>query len=121
MQELLLVLACVAGLVGVGLVAIAITPQIMIVMGLWTLAGGLLLGIPTGFWYHVALYRKLAPRMPLPPRWWRRPVELHARLTALEFSLIRPWFIAGAVGFVLCCVGGVAAIIGLLVTRLQEG
>jgi hypothetical protein len=33
----------------------------------------------------------------------------------LEFKPVRPWFVAGAAGFVLCCVGGLAAIAGLSV------
>ena len=121
MLELLLVLASVVGFAVIALITVAITPQIMIELGLWALAGGLLVGIPTGVWYHVVLYRQLAPRMTLPPRWWRAPVELHSQLTPFEFRRVRPWFLAGAVGFLLCCVGGVAAIIGLLVIRLLAG
>lgn len=120
MLELLLVLASVAGLGVITFITVVITPQIMIELGLWALAGGLLVGIPTGLWYHVALYRQLAPRMTLPPRWWRAPVELHARLTPVEFRRVRPWFLAGAVGFLLCCVGGLAAVAGLLVTNFPR-
>lgn len=120
MLELLLVVGGIVGIGLIGLIAVVITPQLMIALGFWMLAGGLLVGIPTGLWYHVALYRQLAPRMTLPPRWWRAPVELHQQLTPFEFSRVRPWFVAGAVGFLLCCVGGVAAIVGLLVIRLQE-
>jgi hypothetical protein len=117
MLELLLVLASVVGLVVIGIITLVITPQIMIELGLWVLAAGLLVGIPTGFWYHVVLYRQLAGRITLPSRWWRAPVELHPLLTSSEFRRVRPWFVAGAVGFVLCCVGGVAAIAGLLMMR----
>jgi len=118
MLELLLVLASVVGLCVLALITVVITPQIMIELGLWVLASGLLVGIPTGLWYHVALYRQLTPRMTLPPRWWRAPVELHLLLTPQEFRRVRPWFVVGAVGFLLCCVGGVAAIAGLLVIKL---
>ena len=118
MLELLLVLASVVGFGVIALITVVITPQIMIELGLWVLVGGLLVGIPTGLWYHVELYRQLAPRVTLPPRWWRAPVDLHSQLTPLELRRVRPWFVAGAVGFLLCCVGGIAAIIGLLVTRL---
>jgi hypothetical protein len=120
MHEFLLVLAILMGFGVIGLVTVVITPQLMIDLGLWVLAGGLLIGIPTGLWYHVALYRALAGRIALRPGWWRRPVELHPLLTPQEFRRVRPWFVAGAVGFLLCCVGGVAAIIGLLVVRLRE-
>ncbi len=120
MFEFLLALAIVIGLGVIVLITAVITPQIMIELGLWVLAIGLLVGIPTGLWYHVALYHQLVPRIILPARWWRRPVELHSLLTPVEFRRVRPWFVAGAVGFLLCCVGGVAAIIGLLVIRFHE-
>lgn len=119
MFEFLLAAAILTALLLTGLITVAVTPALMIEVGLWTLAGGLFVGVPTGLWYHVALYRTLAGRCTLAPGWWRRPVELHPLLTPQEFKHVRPWFIAGAVGFVLCCVGGVAAIIGLLVVRFR--
>jgi len=120
MLELLLVLGGIVGIGLIGLISLVITPQLMIELGLWVLAGGLLVGIPTGLWYHVVLYRQLATRMTLPPGWWRAPVELHAQLTPFQFRRVRPWFLLGAVGFLLCCLGGAAAIIGLVVIKLQE-
>ncbi len=120
MYELLLVLASMVGFGAIALITVVITPQIMIELGFRLLAVGLLVGIPTGLWYHVALYRALVGRVTLPPRWWKAPVELHTQLTPFELRRVRPWFVAGAIGFLLCCVGGVAAIVGLLVTRLQE-
>jgi len=119
MFELLLAAAIVLALVVIGLLTVAITPGLMIEFGLWVLAGGLILGVPTGLWYHLVLYRTLSGRGHLKPGWWRRPVELHPLLTPQEYNHVRPWFVAGAVGFVLCCVGGVAAIIGLLVIRYR--
>jgi hypothetical protein len=120
MFEFLLAISIMAGLGVIAFLTVMITPQLMIELGLWVLAGALLVGIPTGFWYHVVLYRQLAPRITLAPRWWRRPVELHPLLTPVEYSRVRPWFVVGAVGFLLCCAGGVVAIIGLLVSRFQE-
>lgn len=115
MHEFLLVLASLVGVAVLGFITKAITPLIMIEFGLWILAGGLLIGIPSGLWYHVVLYRALRKRMTLPSGWWRAPVKLHHRLTPSEFRPVRPWFVAGAAGFVLCCVGGMAAIAGLSV------
>jgi hypothetical protein len=120
MFEFLLAISIVAALGSIALVTAVITPRLMIELGLWVLASGLLIGIPTGLWYHVVLYRALAGKVALRPGWWRRPVELHPLLTPAESKRVRPWFLAGAVGFVLCCVGGVAAIIGLLVIRFRE-
>jgi len=120
MLELLLVLGSLVGLCAIAFITVVVTPQIMIELGLWVLAVGLLIGIPTGLWYHVALYRELAPRMTLPPRWWRAPVELHPLLTPQEFRRVRPWFVAGAAGFVLCCIGGLAAIAGLMMINFYS-
>lgn len=100
-----------------GLLTVVATPPRMVELGLWALALGLLIGIPTGWWYHVVLYRALSLRMALPPGWWQRPVALHPLLQADEYRHVRPWFLAGALGFVLCLAGGVAAIVGLLVMR----
>jgi len=119
MFEFLLATAIVAVLLVIGLVAVAITPGLMVELGLWVLAAGLILGVPTGVWYHVALYRALTGAGNLKPGWWRRPVELHPLLTPRQFIDVRFWFVGGAVGFVLCCIGGVAAIIGLLVIRYR--
>jgi hypothetical protein len=119
MLECLLAAAIVLALVLIGLATVAITPGLMIELGLLVLAGGLVVGVPTGLWYHIALYRALGGRGNLKPGWWRRPAELHPLLAPQEFTHVRPWFVAGAVGFVLCCVGGVAAIIGLLVIRYR--
>ena len=115
MHEFLLVVVSIVGVAVIGFITKMITPEIMIEFGLWILAGGLLIGLPSGVWYHVTLYRALNRRMKLPAGWWRAPVTLHAKLTPSEFQPIRPWFVAGAAGFVLCCVGGLAAIAGLSV------
>jgi len=120
MIELLLVLGGIVAIGLVGLGSIVITPRLMTELGFWMLAGGLLIGIPTGIWYHVELYKQLSPRITLPRRWWRAPVELHPQLTPQEYRKVRPWFVVGAVGFLLCCLGGIAAIIGLSVIKLQE-
>lgn len=120
MLELLLVLSGMVAIGLAGLVSIVITPQLMVELGFWVLAVGLLIGIPTGFWYHVALYRQLSPRIALPSRWWRAPVELYPQLTPAEYRQVRPWFVVGAAGFLLCCLGGIAAIVGFSVIRLQE-
>lgn len=66
---------------------------------------GLVLGVPTGFWYHVLLYRALRPQGPLPRTWWLRPDRLHDRLSAeARVRVMRPFY-WGAVGFVVSIVG----------------
>ena len=56
MLELLLVLGSLVGFCVIALITVVVTPQIMIELGLWVLAVGLLVGIPTGLWYHVVRY-----------------------------------------------------------------
>jgi hypothetical protein len=116
MLELLFVGWMILLLVIMGLVTLLISPQLMVEFGLWVLAAGLLLGVPTGIGYHLRLYRSLSRRMALPIGWWRSPVDFHPLLTRQEFRPILPWFLAGAVGFGLCVVGGIVAITGLSMT-----
>ena len=94
-----------------------LTPHLVAAIGTGTLALGLLLAVPTGFWYHVILYRCLQSRIPLPRRWWVSPADLHPHLTEAERRRIRPWYRIGGVGFVLSVVGGLSAIGGLLLGR----
>lgn len=117
MLEVLLVLASLVVIGLTGLLAVVVTPPRMVELRLWALALGLLIGIPMGWWYHVVLYRTLSSRMALPSRWWQKPVDLHPLLRPDEYSRVRPWFVARALGFALCLTGGVAAITGLLVIR----
>jgi hypothetical protein len=115
MLEIALVLATVVAVGVLGFLATILTPRLMTTIGLVTLALGLLVGVPTGFWYHVLLYRVLSPRIRLPPKWWWSPVDLHANLTEQELARLKPWFTIGGIGFVLSLVGGLAAMAGLLV------
>jgi hypothetical protein len=115
MLEIALVLATVVTVGLLGFLATILTPRLMTTIGVVTLAVGLLVGVPTGFWYHVLLYRVLSARMTLPPKWWWAPVDLHPHLTGPELSRLKPWFTVGGVGFALSLVGGLAAMAGLLV------
>jgi len=115
MLEITLVLATVVAVGALGFLATILTPRLMTALGLLTLACGLLVGLPTGFWYHVLLYRTLKPRMRLPPRWWWAPVDLHPYLTGPELARLQPWFRVGGLGFALSLVGGLAALAGLLI------
>jgi hypothetical protein len=114
MLEIALVLIALvaAGLSGVA--GAIITPRLLAALGLATLMLGLLLGIPTGFWYHVVLYRLVSAKVSLPGAWWLAPARLHVHLNGAEQRRIRPWYRVGGVGFVLAVAGGLVAIAGLL-------
>ncbi len=115
MLEIALVLATIVAVGILGFLTTIFTPDLMTTIGLVMLALGLLLGVPTGFWYHVLLYRILSPRIALPPKWWWAPVDLHPLLTEQELARLKPWFTIGGIGFVFSIVGGLAAMAGLLV------
>ena len=114
MLEITLVLLAVA-LVGlVGALVTVLTPPLITVFAMATMCLGLLVGVPTGFWYHVVLYRIVSRKVPLPRAWWMAPSALHSQLTDAERRRINRWYRLGGLGFVLSVVGGLAAIAGLL-------
>ncbi|MBI5411376.1 MAG: hypothetical protein HZA21_05230 [Nitrospirae bacterium] len=114
MLEIALVLSTLLAVGLVGLLTTIVTPPLMTELGLWTLAVGLIAGLPTGFWYHVLLYRLLARKTTVPAGWWWSPVDFHQQLAREEVALIKPWFLLGGVGFILSLAGGMAAMAGLL-------
>lgn len=108
----------VIAIVSVGLVGFlaAVPPASLATAGgLGILLLGLLIGVPSGLWYHVALYRLVSARMSLPRTWWLSPSSLHRHLTDEERRQIARWYRVGGVGFVLCLAGGLAAIGSLLI------
>ncbi len=84
----------------------------VLIGGAIMVVAGMLLGVPTGVLYHLALYRRLRPRGPLPPRWWVAPLKLHPRLEARDRRSVMPWFWLGAAGFLVTCLGCVLVAIG---------
>ncbi|MDP2702640.1 MAG: hypothetical protein Q8P98_11280 [Candidatus Rokubacteria bacterium] len=117
MLEITLVLTAVAAVGLVALLATVLTPGFMIVIALGTLLLGLVVGVPTGFWYHVVLYRIVSAKIRLPRRWWVSPSNLHIHLSNAEQRRIKVWYRLGGIGFVLSVVGGLAAIAGVLMAR----
>jgi hypothetical protein len=83
------------------------------------IALGLLLGVPTGFVYHVKLRAALLAQGDLPRRWWVRPFELHERLAEPELRRMRPWFMLGGAGFLLCVLGIAGATLGVIALALR--
>jgi hypothetical protein len=116
MLEIALVLGALLALGVVGLGALA-PMSLLTALGLLTLGVGLAVGVPTGLWYHVVLYRVVSRKTVVPRRWWLAPAALHAHLTTDEERRVRPWYRIGGVGFVLCLVGGLGAIAALLIGR----
>ena len=114
MLESLLVIGLVALVSGVAAVAFAFGWITIALGGLVCAAVGLILGVPTGVYYHVALYRCLTPRGVLPARWWWNPTKYHRYLTIDEQRLVMRWFYAGGAGFGLVVLGGVLTFVGVM-------
>jgi hypothetical protein len=117
MLEITLVLATVVAVGLIGFLVSTLSSSLVATIGVGALALGLAVGVPTGFWYHVILYRSVSTRTPLPRAWWLSPSGLHHHLTEAERHRIAPWYCIGGVGFVLSVAGGLAAIVGLLLGR----
>lgn len=73
--------------------------------GMWVTAAGFVVGVPTGFIYHLRLYQLLSPRGELPPGWYWRPLRFNARLRHDERSAVMSWCYVGGLGFVIICIG----------------
>lgn len=114
MPEISLVILGVALLVALGSLSNLISPVLFTEIGLWLLVFGLIEGLPTGFYYHLVLYRILGPRGKLPPRWWMSPQKYHAYLDEKEYRVIRRWFVLGGIGFLFSVIGGGLAFLGLI-------
>ncbi len=117
MLEITLVLAAIAAPGLVALFAPAFTSPLLAAIGLGTLLLGLVVGVPTGFWYHVVLYRIVSTKTRLPRTWWVFPSGLHRHLTSAEQRRVGLWYRIGGAGFVLSVAGGLVAIVGLLMAR----
>jgi hypothetical protein len=80
---------------------------------------GLVVGVPTGFWYHVRLRACLSGREELPARWWVRPVALHSRLQDDERSGVLRWFYVGGLGFLMTVLGCALVVVGVAVGAVR--
>jgi hypothetical protein len=121
MIETLLVFIGVAVLTA-GALVVHLVPAEWVVQAGWACTVvGLLLGVPTGFWYHVKLRAYLQRTGELPAGWWLRPVAHHGRLDPEEQPGVLVWFFAGGVGFVLTVLGCVGVAAGVLLQAWRAG
>ena len=100
-----------------GIVA-AITSLMCLLSGIWVTpwetlyyagigvtGAGFLIGVPTGFVYHVRLYQVLHPRGDLPGGWYWRPIRYNKCLRPEERRGVMSWCYLGGFGFVVICIG----------------
>lgn len=115
MLELMLVIVIVTVLLAIRwIMEVSVSGSTLTILGLSVLAAGIIEGIPTGFYYHIVLYRLLHRRGKLPPGWWISPSQYHVHLNMEEGQRVRRWFFLGGLGFLLCVVGGLLALSGMV-------
>ena len=117
MIETVVVLGLLFLLGGAGWAALLLDWETIAVSGMLLAFFGLALGVPTGFYYHVQLYRHLNPRGVLPKGWYWSPMRYHEHLLAHERRRVLGWSYVGGVGFLLIILGCAATLFGILLSR----
>ena len=87
--------------------------------GIWLTVGGFVVGVPTGFVYHVRLYQVLHPRGQLPKGWFWRPLKYNACLRPEERRSVLSWCYIGGAGFALICLGLLTMTAGVSMALLR--
>jgi hypothetical protein len=77
---------------------------------------GMSVGVPTGFAYHIVLYKQLKMMGEVPRGWYWRPTTYNSRLDSRGRARVLPWFYVGGAGFILVAIG-----IALIVTAMIAG
>ena len=114
MPEGLIALTVIVVLVASILAALWLPWELLLVTGFVGISAGLLLGLPTGFLYHLRLRQCLLMSPPLPPRWWLRPTRFHDRIGEAQRRRVMVPFYLGAAGFFLILFGAGVVALGLL-------
>jgi hypothetical protein len=114
LAELLVALAPLLALFALALLALFVPFQLLAGVALALMAVGFVLGVPTGLYYHVLLRRELKARGALPNGWYWRPQEHQRALDTGAVRRLRPWFIAGGLGFLLIMTGFALSVTSLV-------
>ena len=114
MAELAIVLGPLLLLLGFALVAMLVPLPIIAGAALSLMAIGLLVGVPSGLYYHVLLRRALLRRGALPRGWYWNPQQHHEDVAPGVVRTLMPWFVVGALGFGLIVLGFVLSVAALL-------
>jgi hypothetical protein len=112
-----MVLGAILLLASLSLLAIFVPPLTLAWICLGLIALGFLLGVPTGFYYHVLLRRELLRQGELPRGWYWRPFVHHERLDDEAAARLRPWWTLGGLGFVLIVLALVISVVALMMQR----
>jgi hypothetical protein len=114
MIEALVVLGVVALLVLMGSLVVFASLEGLVIAGAACMGLGLVLGVPAGLLYHVALYRCLAKRGAVSRSFVWHPTRYHAALQPDELRRVMPSFITGALSFGLIVIGSLIFLLGVL-------
>jgi len=112
--EAVVVVAGVGALALLALLAPHVPVEPVLMAGAICTAFGLLIGVPTGLWYHVKLRAALLGVDLLPDRWWVHPVSLHGDIPEPQRRGVLLWFYIGGAGFVITILGCLAVTGALL-------
>jgi hypothetical protein len=121
MGEIAIVALGVALLALLGFVVPMLPAAWLVSGGVVCIVAGMLLGVPTGAAYHVALGRALRTTGELPPRWWLHPVSLHPRIPSERRVGVLLWFAAGGLGFLVTVLGCALVGLGVIVEGFRAG
>lgn len=113
MIEAFIVLGAIAALVAVGLALTVLEPAWLLIVGLGCIAGGFVVGVPAGAYYHLVLYRCLRELGEVPRSFWLYPTRYHHHLSPPQWRAVSRWFVLGAAGFGLIVLGCVVLALGV--------
>ena len=112
--ETLTVVLIVMLLIASGIAVIWLPWQLLLISGFVGIVLGLVLGIPTGFYYHVLLRRALSKNPPVPQQWWLHPTRFHEELKREETRRLFVYFYLGAAGFFMILAGAFITMLGVV-------
>lgn len=106
MRELLIAAGLTCALVALAALLL-VRWETLFFWGMLLVAAGMVVGVPTGFVYHVLLYRLLMRKKKLVRGWIWKPFDLHVHLDRGEKIHVMPWAYIGALGFFAIVLGQV--------------
>jgi hypothetical protein len=112
--EFLVVALMLVLLGGMTVLGLLLRFDVVLGLGALLLAVGLLLGLPTGFLYHLRLFQALRPQGGMPRWWWLSPTRHNQRLREDARDDVLRWFRLGGLGFMLTVLGCGVILLGVL-------
>jgi hypothetical protein len=114
MIEIGIIVGVIALVIGVTALFALVSWWVLFGSGIALIVFGMLLGIPTGFWFHVVLYRVMKKRGIVVKRWWLRPVGIYESLAREDRRRVAPWLYLGGAGFAFALMGCALFAVGAL-------